>query len=142
VGVRTLSIEFSDDVAAWLDENVGQNITDFVVSLVREQIQKSTFSGEELELAKALVGTLVEITNYVGGWYRLEDIASLYRTKIADDSVSNEKISQILKRLGFTERDRLKRGGLTHVYVDSDMLRLRKTQGVGQMQPEPKKRVG
>lgn len=53
------------------------------------------------------------------GWYKLKDIAKEFRLKARWTIGDNRVISNILNRLKFTQRKRLKHGSYVHVYINT-----------------------
>jgi hypothetical protein len=138
-----VQVDMREDLAEWAEaraKSLGQTVTEYLSGLVEHEVELDRLKKPlEENVTKAMVQTLLEITNGVEGWYKIIDIASVFRTRIGNDKTTSEAVSQILKRLGLTHRDRKGHEGYRHVLVRQALLeRLRKTCGAGQMQPEPK----
>jgi len=80
---------------------------------------------ENKEESRVMIDTLSELVGETDQdqWIAIKDIAENYRIRRGLEVFSSNKASNILKMLGFTERDRKMHGSFIHVFIKAETLK-------------------
>ena len=84
----------------------------------REIAEFAKTVSTQAKLDEIAMGEALRELCQIEGWYAVKKIAEEFKTKLKLKQCDPRTASKVLRRLGFTQRARKKRGSHVHAYID------------------------